>query len=92
MAIFEDREKGFEQKYKHDQELEFKIKVRANKLLGLWAAEKMGLSGPAADAYAKEVVVADFKSRGVAMTEHRLRLRMAETLTAARQQVMTEKA
>src|SRR5713101_4974118 len=43
MAIFEDREKGFEQKYKHDQELEFKIKVRANKLLGLWVAGQFGM-------------------------------------------------
>ena len=108
MAIFEDREKGFEQKYKHDQELEFKIKVRANKILGLWVAGELGLPAGEADAYAKSVVaadldkpgdddvvekvMADFKSRGVAMTEHRLRLRMAETLTAARQQVMTEKA
>ena len=108
MAIFEDREKGFEQKYKHDQELDFKIKVRANKLLGLWIAGLFGMPADEADAYAKTVVaadlerpgdddvvekvMADFKSRGIEMTEHRLRLRMAETLAAARQQVMGEKA
>src|SRR5712691_11960428 len=52
MDIFEYREKGFEQKYKHDQELEFKIKVRANKLLGLWVAGELGLPAGAADASA----------------------------------------
>jgi hypothetical protein len=108
MAIFEDREKGFEQKYKHDQELDFKIKVRANKMLGLWIAGLFGLPADEADAYAKSVVtadlqrpgdddvvekvMADFKSRGIEMTERRLRLRMAETLAAARQQVMGDKA
>ncbi len=64
MTTFNDREKGFEAKYKHDQETQFKVTARRNKLLGLWAAEKLGLSGDAAEAYAKEVVVSDFDEPG----------------------------
>ena len=64
MTTFDKREEGFEKKFAHDEELLFKANARRNKLLGLWAAEKMGLSGPAADAYAKEVVVADFEESG----------------------------
>jgi hypothetical protein len=64
MASFDEREKGFEAKYKVDQELRFKVTARRNKLLGLWAADKMGITGPAADAYAKEVVAADFEKPG----------------------------
>src|SRR3954469_25537567 len=64
MTTFDKREEGFEKKFAHDEELRFKATARRNKLLGLWAAEKLGLSGPAADAYAKEVVVADFEEAG----------------------------
>ena len=64
MTTFDKREEGFEKKFAHDEELRFKANARRNKLLGLWAAEKMGLTGPAADAYAKEVVVADFEEAG----------------------------
>ena len=64
MTTFDKRKEGFENKFAHDEELRFKANARRNKLLGLWAAEKMGLSGPAADAYAKEVVVADFEEAG----------------------------
>jgi len=64
MTTFDKREEGFEKKFAHDEELRFKANARRNKLLGLWAAEKMGLAGPAADAYAKEVVVADFEESG----------------------------
>jgi hypothetical protein len=64
MTTFDKREEGFEKKFAHDEELRFKANARRNKLLGLWAAEKMGLSGPAADTYAKEVVVADFEEAG----------------------------
>lgn len=60
MAIFDDREKEFEARYKHDQELQFKVKARRNRLLGLWAAGRMGLTGDAADTYAKSVVEAEF--------------------------------
>jgi hypothetical protein len=64
MTTFDKREEGFEKKFAHDEELRFKANARRNKLLGLWAAEKMGLSGPAAEAYSKEVVVADFEEAG----------------------------
>ena len=64
MATFDEREKGFETKYKRDQELQFKVNARRNKLLGLWAADKLGLKDAAAEAYAKSVVSADFERPG----------------------------
>jgi len=64
MTTFDKREEGFEKKFAHDEELRFKANARRNKLLGLWAAEKLGLSGPEADAYSKEVVSADFEEAG----------------------------
>ncbi len=64
MTSFDDRRKGYEDKFAHDQDLEFKATARRNKLLGLWAAEKMGLAGEDADNYAKEVVKADFEEPG----------------------------
>ena len=64
MTTFDKREEGFEKKFAHDEELRFKANARRNKLFGLWAAEKLGLTGPAADAYAKEVVIADFEEAG----------------------------
>lgn len=64
MTTFEEREKGYEAKFKHDQEFQFKATARRNKLLGLWAAEKLGLSGGDADVYAKQVVIADFEEPG----------------------------
>jgi len=64
MTTFDKREEGFEKKFAHDEELRFKATARRNKLLGLWAAEKFGLSGDEAAAYAKEVVVADFEESG----------------------------
>lgn len=60
----EDREKGFERKFAHDEELQFKANARRAKLVGQWAAEKLGLSGAEADAYAKSVVVADLAEAG----------------------------
>jgi hypothetical protein len=106
MATFDDRQKGFEQKYKHDKELEFKINARRNKLLGLWAAKEMGVPDSEADAYAKTVVlsdfekpgdddvlqkiVGDFKQKGIEVSEHRVRKHMTELLDAARAQVMSE--
>ena len=106
MATFDDREKGFEQKYKHDKELDFKVNARRNRLLGLWAAKQLGIPDPDAEAYAKAVVmadfqkpgdddvvekiVADFKRKGIEMSEHRVRKHMAELLDTARKQVMTE--
>jgi len=64
MTTFDKREEGFEKKFAHDEELQFKATARRNKLLGLWAAEKLGFSGPQADAYAKEVVMSDFEEAG----------------------------
>jgi hypothetical protein len=63
-TTFDKREEGFEKKFAHDEELRFKATARRNKLLGLWAAEKLGLSGADADAYAKSVVMADFEEAG----------------------------
>src|SRR5690349_13781224 len=64
MTTFDKREEGFEKQFAHDEELKFKATARRNRLLGMWAAEKLGISGPAADAYAKEVVLADFEEAG----------------------------
>src|ERR1700730_17275818 len=64
MTTFDKREEGFEKKFAHDEELRFKANARRNKLLGLWAAEKLGLSADAANAYAKDVVMADFEEGG----------------------------
>ena len=106
MTTFNDREKAFEDKYKHDQELQFKVEVRRNKLLGLWVAELLGLSGADAEAYAKEVVSADFEEPGDAdlirkiqgdtqpknidLSEHRLRKKMDDLVAVAKEQIMSE--
>ncbi|WP_439635160.1 DUF1476 domain-containing protein [Oceanicaulis sp.] len=103
MSGFDDRENAFENKFAHDQELEFKAVARRNKLLGLWASELMGLTGDAADAYAKEVVKADFEeagdedvfrkvrgdfdARGIEQTDHQIRHKMEQLLEEAREQV-----
>jgi hypothetical protein len=64
MTTFDKREEGFEKKFAHDEELMFKANARRNKLLGVWVAEKLGLSGADAEAYAKAVVLADFEESG----------------------------
>ncbi|MCH2163514.1 MAG: DUF1476 domain-containing protein [Marinovum sp.] len=64
MSTFEDRENAFESKFAHDAEMQFKAEARRNKLLGLWAAELMGKAGDDAEAYAKEVINADFEEAG----------------------------
>ena len=64
MTTFDKREEGFEKKFALDEEQKFKAEARRNRLLGLWVAEKLGLSGDAATAYAKEVVAADFEEAG----------------------------
>jgi hypothetical protein len=63
-TTFDKREEGFEKQFAHDEELRFKATARRNKLLGLWVAGKLGKSGPDADAYAKDVVMADFEEAG----------------------------
>ncbi|MEW9808191.1 DUF1476 domain-containing protein [Mesorhizobium marinum] len=103
MSDFSDREQGFERKFAHDEELRFKATARRNKLLGLWAAEKLGKTGEDAEAYAKEVVAADFQeagdddvlrkvkgdldAAGVAQSEHQVRRTMDELMAAAIEQV-----
>ncbi|WP_289295276.1 DUF1476 domain-containing protein [uncultured Reyranella sp.] len=72
MTTFDDREKAFEAKYEHDEELKFKVNARRNKLLGLWAANLLGKTGAEAEAYAKEVVMADFEKPGDSDVMHKL--------------------
>lgn len=65
MSAFDEREQAFEKKFQHDQDLQFKVEVRRNKLLGLWVAEELlGMAGDARDAYAKEVISSDFEEPG----------------------------
>ncbi len=73
MTTFDKREEGFEKKFAHDEELKFKAEARRNRQLGVWAAEKLGLSGPAAEAYAKAVVAAEFDGPGDAGVFQKLR-------------------
>lgn len=72
MTTFDKREEGFEKKFALDSEQKFKAEARRNKLLGLWAAEKLGLAGDAAAAYAKEVVAADFEEAGDADVQNKV--------------------
>ena len=103
MSTFDERERGFEAKYAHDAEMQFKAEARRNRLLGLWAAEKMGLAGDAADAYAKEVVLSDFEEAGHEDVVRKvagdlgdmadadtIRSKMDELLRVAQEQLMKE--
>ena len=99
MSGLDKREDGFEKKFAHDEELRFKAEARRNKLLGLWAAEKLGKAGADADAYAKEVIRADFEeagdedvfrkvrkdfdTAGVAQSDHQIRRTMDELMDQA---------
>ncbi len=103
MSGFDEREKGFERKFERDQELAFKAKARRDKLLGLWAAAQMGLTGDAAEAYAKDVVAADlqrpgdddvvekiardFAAKGVKIDGHRINQELARCGAEARAQL-----
>ena len=103
MTTFDQRKEGFEKKFAHDEELRFRATARRNKLLGQWAAEKLGLSGEAAVQYAKDVVasdfeeagdddvlrkiVADFKAKNVDQSEHQIRRTMDELMGTAIDQV-----
>lgn len=103
MSSMKDRQEGFEKKFALDEELRFKATARRNKLLGLWAAEKLGKTGAEAEAYAKEVVVADleeagdndvfrkvrrdFDAAGVQQSDHQIRRTMEELLATAVEQV-----
>jgi hypothetical protein len=103
MTNMKDREEGFERKFAHDEELRFKAHARRNRQFGLWAAEKMGKSGTDAEAYAKEVIVADFveagdedvyrkvkadlDAAGTGLSEHQIRRKMEELLAVAIEQI-----
>jgi hypothetical protein len=73
MTTFDKREDAFEKQFAHDEELKFKATARCHKMLGLWAAEKLGLSGPAADSYALSVVMADIEKPGEQDIIHKIR-------------------
>jgi hypothetical protein len=73
MTTFDKREEAFEQQFAHDEELKFKATARRNKLVGLWAAEKLGLTGADAEAYALSVVMVDFEETGDHDVGHKLR-------------------
>ena len=106
MTTVDEREKGFEAKYTHDTEFNFKAGARRNKLLGLWAAEHLGLEGDAAAAYAREVIESDFEepgdddvlrkvhgdleAKGVDQSTHQVRKKMDALLIVAREQVLSE--
>jgi hypothetical protein len=103
MTTFDKREEGFEKKYALDEEQKFKAEARRNRLLGLWAAEKLGITGDAATAYAREVVAADFEeagdgdvlrkvlgdfaAKGLAITQAEVRVKMDELMATAVMQV-----
>lgn len=105
MTSFDKREEGFEKKFAHDEELRFKAEARRNKLLGLWAAEKLGKSGAEAETYAKAVIAADFQEAGdedvfrkiradfdagkVDQSDHQIRRTMDELMAKAVEQIKT---
>lgn len=106
MSQFDDREKSFEAKFAHDEEIKFKVFARRNKLAGLWAARKLGLHGAAADGYAAEVVKAsatsadqenvftklkhDLDAKAVGLSDHQIRREMEDLFDEARRQIMGE--
>ena len=99
MTTFDKREEAFEQQFAHDEELRFKATARRNKLIGLWAAEKLGLGGAEAESYAKSIVVADieevgehdvmrkirkdFEAKGVTQSDHQIGHVMTELMEKA---------
>jgi hypothetical protein len=98
MTTFDKREEAFEQQFAHDEELRFKATARRNKLIGLWAAEKLGLTGTEAESYAKSVVMADievgehdvmrkigkdFEAKNVAQSDHQISRAMNELMAKA---------
>jgi hypothetical protein len=106
MSQFDERERAHEKKYELDQEREFRAQARRAKLSGLWAADLMGLSGEAAEGYAKSVVLADLEeageedifrkirqdldAKGIAQTDHQIRAKITELLDVARAQIKAE--
>ena len=103
MTTFDDRENAFESKFAHDADMQFRAEARRNKLLGLWAADLMGVTGDDAAAYAREVVAADFEEPGIEdvvrkvaadlgdkSTPDQIRAKMAELMGTAKSQLMSE--
>lgn len=104
-TTFDKREEGFEKKFAHDEELRFKAYARRNKLLGLWAAGVLGKQAAEAEAYAKDVVLADFEEagdndvlrkvvkdlEGTGVDEQQVRAKMTELLAQAAQQIQAGK-
>ncbi len=106
MDSFKDRKKKFEEKFAHDQDLQFKVESRASKMFGLWIAEKMGFSEDDATTYAKEVVIAnleeagtddvirkvkaDIAGKGIEISDHVLRSELDDFMEKAKQQFMEE--
>jgi hypothetical protein len=104
MTTFDKREEGFEQQFAHDEAMRFKATARRNRLLGLWAAEKLGLAGADAEAYAKDLVLEefaegghdvfqkvrrDFDAKGVVQSDHQIRRTMDELMAQAIKHVKT---
>jgi len=105
MSEFDDRERAEEARFSHDQEVEFKAQARRAKLMGLWVAGLIGLSGAGAEDYAKSMVLADLEEAGiedlfrkarrdldqnaVQLSDHQIRAKMDELLATARQQIKT---
>jgi hypothetical protein len=106
MTTFDKRKDAFEEKFAHDEELQFKAGARRNKLLGLWAAGLLGKSGADADAYAKTIVAADFEeaghedvfrkvradfdAAGVQQSDHQIRRTMDELMAKAIDQIRND--
>lgn len=104
--FLDDREKEFEAKFRHDEELRFKVTIRRDKLLAQWVAAQLGLSGKPAEDYVRAVIdkafekpggaavieklLADFKARGIEMTAHQFERQIAELDVEARRQIMVE--
>jgi hypothetical protein len=95
-TTFDKREEGFEKQFAHDEELKFKATARRDRLLGQWAAEKLGLAGGEADAYARSIVIADiethdpfgkvrkdFDAKGVAQSDDQIHRVMTELMARA---------
>jgi hypothetical protein len=107
MTSFDDREKAYEKKFAHDAELQFKASARRNKLLGVWAAEKMGMTGDDVEAYAKSVVLADleepgdedvfrkirvdFDDAGIEQSDHQIRRTMDELMDKTVAQIESDR-
>lgn len=106
MTTFDERERAFENKFQHDQDLLFRIRARRDRLAGLWAANLLGLTGAEADAYVRQIIeadigavgphdirdrlAADLHAKGIDISDHRVERELVTLLEVARQQVHAE--